>query len=138
MNIDEILSILPHRFPFILVDRVLEKSENHIVAVKNVTANEIFFLGHFPRYPIYPGVLIIEGLAQAAGLMLLDPGKNFIPLFLGIDKARFKAEVRPGDVLKYEVKLKETRMGVYFVEGKATVDGKVVATATLMLGVKKQ
>ncbi len=138
MNVDEILSVLPHRFPFILVDRVLEKTDSHLIAVKNVSANEIFFVGHFPGYPIYPGVLIVEGLAQAAGLMLLKPGSKVVPLFLGIEKARFKSEVRPGDVVKYEVSLKESKLGVYIVDGQATVEDKVVATATLILGVKRE
>ncbi len=138
MNVDEILSVLPHRFPFILVDRVLEKTDSHLIAVKNVSANEIFFVGHFPGYPIYPGVLIVEGLAQAAGLMLLKPGSKVVPLFLGIEKARFKSEVRPGDVITYEVSLKECKLGVYIVDGQATVEDKVVATATLMLGVKRE
>ncbi len=138
MNVNEIMSILPHRFPLLLVDRVIEKTQNSIVAIKNVSANELFFLGHFPEYPIYPGVLIIEGLAQAAGLMLLEAGMKVVPLFLGIEKARFKSEVRPGDVIRYEVRLKETKLGVHIVDGEATVNGKIVATATLMLGVKKQ
>lgn len=137
MNIDEIMKILPHRFPILLVDRVIEKSEDHVIAMKNVTASEIFFIGHFPDYPIYPGVLIIEGLAQTAGIMLLKPGQNVIPLFLGIDEARFKSEVRPGDTLIYEVKLKESKLGVFRVSGVAKVGEKTVATATLLVGVRK-
>ncbi|MEJ5228666.1 MAG: 3-hydroxyacyl-ACP dehydratase FabZ [Pseudothermotoga sp.] len=137
MKIDEIMQILPHRFPMLLVDRVLEKSDEHVIAVKNVSANEIFFAGHFPEYPIYPGVLIVEGLAQAAGIMLLKPGQHTIPLFLGIDEARFKSEVRPGDLLIYDVKLKESRLGVFKVSAVAKVEDKIVATATLLLGVKK-
>ncbi len=121
----------------LLVDRVIEKSKDHVIAAKNVTAGEIFFMGHFPDYPIYPGVLIIEGLAQAAGIMLLEPDQNVIPLFLGIDEARFKSEVRPGDTLTYEVSLKESKLGVFKVNGIAKVQGKVVATATLLVGVKK-
>lgn len=137
MNIDEIMKILPHRFPILLVDRVIEKSEDHVIATKNVTASEIFFIGHFPDYPIYPGVLIIEGLAQTAGIMLLKPGQNVIPLFLGIDEARFKSEVRPGDTLIYEVKLKESKLGIFKVGGVAKVGEKTVATATLLVGVRK-
>lgn len=137
MNIDEIMKVLPHRFPILLVDRVIEKSEDHVIAMKNVTASEIFFTGHFPDYPIYPGVLIIEGLAQTAGIMLLKPGQNVIPLFLGIDEARFKSEVRPGDTLIYEVKLKESKLGIFKVGGVAKVGEKTVATATLLVGVRK-
>ncbi|HEY8542311.1 MAG TPA: 3-hydroxyacyl-ACP dehydratase FabZ [Pseudothermotoga sp.] len=137
MNIDQIMKILPHRFPMLLVDRVVEKSKDHLIAMKNVTAGEIFFMGHFPDYPIYPGVLIIEGLAQAAGIMLLEPDQNVIPLFLGIDEARFKSEVRPGDTLIYEVSLKESKLGIFKVNGIAKVQEKIVATATLLVGVKK-
>lgn len=137
MNIDQIMRILPHRFPMLLIDRVVEKTEDHVIAMKNVTACEIFFMGHFPNYPIYPGVLIIEGLAQAAGIMLLKPDQNVIPLFLGIDEARFKSMVRPGDVLTYEVRLKESKLGVFKVSGVAKVQQKIVATATLLVGVKK-
>jgi len=137
LNIDEIMKILPHRFPMLLVDRVLEKDENHVVAMKNITANEIFFAGHFPNYPIYPGVLIIEGLAQTAGIMLLKPNQNVIPLFLGIDEARFKSEVRPGDTIIYEVELKESKLGIFKVGAIAKVQEKIVAIATLLVGVKK-
>lgn len=137
MNIDQIMKILPHRFPMLLVDRVIEKSKDHLIAMKNVTAGEIFFMGHFPDYPIYPGVLIIEGLAQAAGIMLLEPDQSVIPLFLGIDEARFKSEVRPGDTLIYEVSLKESKLGIFKVNGIAKVQEKIVATATLLVGVKK-
>jgi len=137
LKIDEIMQVLPHRFPMLLVDKVLEKSDEHVIAVKNVSANEIFLMGHFPKYPIYPGVLIVEGLAQAAGIMLLKPGQDTIPLFLGIDEARFKSEVRPGDLLTYDVKMKESRLGVFKVSAVARVENRVVATATLLLGVKK-
>lgn len=137
MNIDEIMKILPHRFPMLLIDRVIEKNDDRVVAMKNVSASEVFFVGHFPGYPIYPGVLIIEGLAQAAGVMLLKPNEGVIPLFLGIDEARFKSEVRPGDTLIYDVKLKESKLGVFKVVGIAKVQEKIVATATLLVGVKK-
>lgn len=137
MNIDEILRILPHRFPILLVDRVIEKDDKRIVAIKNITISDIFFLGHFPNYPIYPGVLIIEGLAQAAGLSLLKPEEKVLPLFLGIDNARFKSPVRPGDVLKYEVEIVESKMNVVKVKAKASVDERIVATAELLLGVKR-
>lgn len=137
MNVDEIFRILPHRFPILLVDKVLEKSENRIVAIKNVTISEIFFLGHFPDYPIYPGVLIIEGMAQTAGLLLLKPNEKLLPLFLGIDNARFKSPVRPGDILKYEVEVVEKKLNLVKIKAKATVNERIVAIADLLLGVKR-
>ncbi|WP_448516567.1 3-hydroxyacyl-ACP dehydratase FabZ [Pseudothermotoga sp.] len=137
MNTGDIMRILPHRFPILLVDKVIERDEKKIVAIKNVTISEIFFLGHFPDYPIYPGVLIIEGMAQAAGLLLLKPDQKLVPLFLGIDNARFKSPVRPGDVLRYEVEVIESKLNVVKVKAKASVDGRIVATAELLLGVKK-
>ncbi|APT74998.1 MULTISPECIES: 3-hydroxyacyl-ACP dehydratase FabZ [Marinitoga] len=138
MNIDEIMKILPHRYPFLLVDGVEEVSENKIIAYKNVSVNEPFFQGHFPQYPIMPGVLIIEGLAQTAGLLLMkDLKDDAIPLFLGIDKARFKKEVRPGDKLVYEVELIQEKMGMYKLSGKGKVNGKVVTSAEILVGIKK-
>ncbi|WP_448535363.1 3-hydroxyacyl-ACP dehydratase FabZ [Pseudothermotoga sp.] len=138
MNTEDIMRILPHRFPILLVDKVIERDEKKIVAIKNVTISEIFFLGHFPDYPIYPGVLIIEGMAQAAGLLLLKPDQKVVPLFLGIDNARFKSPVRPGDVLRYEVEVIESKLNVVKVKAKASVDERIVATAELLLGVKKR
>nr|WP_217671566.1 3-hydroxyacyl-ACP dehydratase FabZ [Marinitoga sp. 1135] len=138
MNIDEIMKILPHRYPFLLVDGVEEVSENKIIAYKNVSVNEPFFQGHFPQYPIMPGVLIIEGLAQTSGLLLMkDLKDDAIPLFLGIDKARFKKEVRPGDKLVYEVELIQEKMGMYKLSGKGKVNGKVVTSAEILVGIKK-
>ncbi len=137
MNIDEIMKILPHRQPFLLVDGVEEVGEDYIVAFKNISISDPVFGGHFPNYPIYPGVLIIEGLAQTAGLLLLKDAGDAIPLFLGIDNARFKKEVRPGDKLVYEVKVVQNKGTVVKVDAVAKVDGKTVAKATLLLGVKK-
>ncbi|MEN3008013.1 3-hydroxyacyl-ACP dehydratase FabZ [Pseudothermotoga sp.] len=137
MNVNEILRILPHRFPILLVDKVIEKDEKRIVAVKNITVSEIFFLGHFPNYPIYPGVMIIEGMAQTAGLLLLKPEEKLIPLFLGIDNARFKSPVQPGDVLRYEIEIIEKKLSVVKVKAKAVVNDRIVAVAELLLGVKK-
>ncbi|MCD6449476.1 MAG: 3-hydroxyacyl-ACP dehydratase FabZ [Thermotogaceae bacterium] len=137
MNIDEIMKILPHRYPFLLVDGVEEVGEDYIVAYKNISISDPIFQGHFPNYPIYPGVLIIEGLAQTAGLLLLKDAKDSIPLFLGIDNARFKKEVRPGDRLVYEVKITQSRGTVVKVDSIAKVEGKVAAKAELLLGVKK-
>jgi 3-hydroxyacyl-[acyl-carrier-protein] dehydratase len=138
LNMEDIMRILPHRFPILLVDKVIERDEKKIVAIKNVTISEIFFLGHFPEYPIYPGVLIIEGMAQTAGLLLLKPDQKAVPLFLGIDSARFKSPVRPGDVLRYEVEIVESKLNVVKVKAKASVDDRIVATAELLLGVKKR
>ncbi|WP_448531646.1 3-hydroxyacyl-ACP dehydratase FabZ [Pseudothermotoga sp.] len=138
MNMEDIMRILPHRFPILLVDKVIERDEKKIVAIKNVTISEIFFLGHFPEYPIYPGVLIIEGMAQTAGLLLLKPDQKAVPLFLGIDSARFKSPVRPGDVLRYEVEIVESKLNMVKVKAKASVDDRIVATAELLLGVKKR
>jgi len=135
---EDIMRILPHRFPILLVDKVIERDEKKIVAIKNVTISEIFFLGHFPEYPIYPGVLIIEGMAQTAGLLLLKPDQKAVPLFLGIDSARFKSPVRPGDVLRYEVEIIESKLNMVKVKAKASVDDRIVATAELLLGVKKR
>ena len=136
MNIDDIMKILPHRYPFLLVDGVIEKSENKIVAFKNISISDPVFQGHFPNYPIYPGVLIIEGLAQTAGLLLLDESQDAVPLFLGIDSARFKKEVRPGDKLIYEVTVLQKRSMMVKVQAVAKVDGNVVTKAELLLGVK--
>jgi len=138
LNMEDIMRILPHRFPILLVDKVIERDEKKIVAIKNVTISEIFFLGHFPEYPIYPGVLIIEGMAQTAGLLLLKPDQKAVPLFLGIDSARFKSPVRPGDVLRYEVEIIESKLNMVKVKAKASVDDRIVATAELLLGVKKR
>ncbi len=135
MNIDEILKILPHRHPFLLVDGVEEIGEDYIRAFKNISISDPVFQGHFPTYPIYPGVLIVEGLAQTAGILLLR-GIDGIPLFLGIDEARFKREIRPGDRLVYEVWVKSRKLNIVTVEGKASVDGKLAAKARLLLGVK--
>jgi len=140
-EIDEVMDFLPHRYPFLMVDRVLEVEDGkYIKAMKNVTINEPHFLGHFPGFPIMPGVLIVEGMAQTAGLMLKEMGRktmeNPIPLLLGIDKARFKKPVRPGDTLIYEVNLVGERFGTYTVNGKALVDGKIAASATLIFGIR--
>ncbi|KHC90752.1 (3R)-hydroxymyristoyl-ACP dehydratase [Thermotoga sp. Mc24] len=137
MNIDYVKSILPHRYPFLLVDGVIEESEDRIVAFKNISISDPVFQGHFPEYPIYPGVLIVEGLAQTAGILLLKSVEG-IPLFLGIDEARFKKEVRPGDRLIYEVRKLSEKLGTVQVEGVAKVDDKIVAKARLLLGVKKK
>jgi UDP-3-O-[3-hydroxymyristoyl] N-acetylglucosamine deacetylase/3-hydroxyacyl-[acyl-carrier-protein] dehydratase len=142
VSLEEIMEILPHRYPFLLIDRVLELEERKkIVAIKNVTCNEPFFQGHFPGDPIMPGVLQIEAMAQAGGIMGLF-GKKFDKgnaiAFLGIDKARFRGWVRPGDVLRIEVETLQDRRNTMRFAGKCYVDNKVVCEAELfaMLGKK--
>jgi 3-hydroxyacyl-[acyl-carrier-protein] dehydratase len=135
MDIGEIFSILPHRYPFLLIDRVIELVRmKSIVALKNVTITEPFFQGHFPGKPIMPGVLIVEAIAQAGGLLLLTEVPNrdaMLMMFTGIEKARFRRPVVPGDQLRIEVVVKAWRMTAARLEGKAYVDGKVAAEATV-------
>lgn len=127
MDIRQILDVLPHRYPFILVDRVLEITENSIIALKNVTRNEDFFNGHFPVMPVMPGVLQIEALAQAAGLFVLNKPENRgkIGLFAAIENARFKRLVVPGDQLRLEVQILKFGKKLSHVKGIATVEGEV-------------
>jgi 3-hydroxyacyl-[acyl-carrier-protein] dehydratase len=135
MDIGDILKILPHRFPFLLIDRVLELVRmKRIVALKNVTITEPFFQGHFPDKPIMPGVLIVEAIAQAGGLLLLTEVPNrdeMLMVFTGIEKARFRRPVVPGDQLRIEVEVGAWRRTAARLQGKAYVDGKVAAEATV-------
>lgn len=132
---DKITDILPHRYPFLMVDGIISKGEKEIVAFKNVSYNEPQFQGHFPGNPIMPGVLILEGMAQTAGLIVLTPGKT--PLFVGADKVRFRKPVRPGDKIIYEVKIVGEHLGMISAEAIAKVEDKICATATLLLGMEK-
>jgi 3-hydroxyacyl-[acyl-carrier-protein] dehydratase len=138
MDIHEILRLLPHRYPLILVDRVLEvEAGKRIVAIKNVTINEQFFSGHFPHYPVMPGVLIIEALAQTAAILsFVTIGKradaNSIYYFAGIDHARFKRPVGPGDQLRLEAELVREMRGIGKFSARALVDGQIAAEADLM------
>lgn len=136
MDIVEIMSILPHRYPLLLIDRVIEmEPKTRIVAIKNVTASEPHFTGHFPDYPIMPGVLIVEAIAQAGGALLLTeiPDRHSkLMLFAGIDNAKFRRPVVPGDQLRIEVTVLNWRSTAVRMRGVATVDGKVACEATVM------
>ena len=131
----DIMQYLPHRYPFLLVDKITEFVKNEqIVGVKNVTINEPFFQGHFPGHPIMPGVLILEAMAQVGGVYAMlanEVGEGQVPYFVGIDKAKFRKPVLPGDVLILALELQKVRRGIYYFQGKATVDGKLVAEAEL-------
>ncbi|MCU7904510.1 MAG: 3-hydroxyacyl-ACP dehydratase FabZ [Candidatus Thiodiazotropha sp. (ex Epidulcina cf. delphinae)] len=138
MDINKVLSLLPHRYPFLLIDRVMAYEKNaRLLALKNVTYNEPFFNGHFPIQPVMPGVLIIEAMAQATGLLAMESNpetanETTIYLFVGIDKARFKQQVEPGDQLVIEVLQNKMKRGIGFFTCTASVDGRTVATAEIM------
>jgi len=142
VDVQEILELLPHRYPFLLVDRVLELTPGErIVALKNVTINEPFFCGHFPGRPVMPGVLIIEAMAQAAGLLsfktpALNLVKGSIFYFAGIDHARFKRPVRPGDQLHLEAEILKVVRGVGKFKCRATVDGQLAAEGEILAVLK--
>jgi len=138
MNIHEILDHLPHRYPFVLIDKVISlEVGKEITAVKNVTINEPFFPGHFPYHPVMPGVLIVEAMAQAAAVlsfktMDLKPSEESVYYFAGIDSARFKKPVSPGDQIILNVKIERILKGIWKYKGVATVDNEVVAEANMM------
>jgi len=138
LDIEAILKRLPHRYPFVMVDRVLSVIPGKsIVAVKNVTANEAYFAGHFPGHPVMPGVLVLEALAQAGGVLawesVSDEERIWILYLVGIDKARFKQPVRPGDQLLLNVDLVQRRHNLWRYEARAEVDGKLVAEAQFLM-----
>ena len=138
MDIYQVMQHLPHRYPLLLIDRVLEiRKGEYLKAVKNVSYNEPYFTGHFPHRPVMPGVMILEAMAQATGILAFvstdsKPTEKSLYYFVGIDEARFKQPVIPGDQLIIEVDVVQTKRGVWKFNGKATVDGKVVTSAILM------
>jgi 3-hydroxyacyl-[acyl-carrier-protein] dehydratase len=135
LDINQIMQILPHRYPFLLIDRVIDfRRRERIVAIKNVTVNEPFFVGHFPGTPVMPGVLIVEAIAQAGGALLLtevEDRDSKLMLFTGIERARFRRPVVPGDQLRLEIEVKAWRGDAVRMEGKAFVDEKRAAEATV-------
>jgi beta-hydroxyacyl-ACP dehydratase FabZ len=135
LDINEIQTILPHRYPFLLVDRIVELEPERIVGIKNVTYNEPMFTGHFPDFPVMPGVLIIEAMAQTAGVLVLKSipdRQNKLVLLVAVENARFRRPVVPGDTLRMEMKVIKKKASVAKMAGVATVDGVVVAEAEVM------
>lgn len=138
LNINEVMRYLPHRYPFLLVDRVLDyEVGKSLTALKNVTINEPFFQGHFPNKPVMPGVLVIEALAQATGLLAFctqeeEPSENFLYMLVSVDKARFKRQVDPGDSLTLHVELTRRMRGMWKFDAVARVGDEVAASAELM------
>ena len=138
LDIHEVLKYLPHRYPFLLIDRVLDYTKDEsLTALKNVTINEPFFQGHFPHRPVMPGVLIVEAMAQACAILSMKsmdsvPGDDSVYYFVGIDKARFKRPVDPGDQLTFKVAVKRKMKGIWMFEGEAYVGDELCCSAELM------
>ena len=134
IGLKEIQEVLPHRYPFLFVDRVLELEERRIVGIKNVTMNEPFFQGHFPGHPIMPGVLIVEAMAQVGGMLLMgtveDPDSKVV-YFMSLDNVKFRKPVRPGDQLRFELEMMQVRGKICRMKGVAKVDGEVVCEAEM-------
>ena len=143
LDIHQILAKLPHRYPFLMVDRVLEiESGKRILALKNVSVNEPYFMGHFPRRPVMPGVMMLEAMAQAAALLSFESmgvelDDDSVYYFAGIDGARFKRPVEPGDQLMLDVRLDRVKVGIYKFTGKASVAGELAAEAQLTCTMRK-
>ena len=143
LDIHKILKRLPHRYPSLLVDRVIEFEKNlRIKALKNVTINEPFFMGHFPSRPVMPGVMMLEALAQTAALLSFEslgeePGEDTVVYFVGVDGARFKRPVEPGDQLILEASIDRVKAGIYKYKTRASVDGETAVTAELMCTMRK-
>lgn len=143
MEAFEIMKLLPHRYPFLMVDRIVElEPGQRAVGIKNVTVNEPMFTGHYPEQPIFPGVLIIEAMAQVGGIALLPDGESAdaegkVPLLTGVDRVRFRRPVVPGDQMRIEVTMLRLRGDIGKVAGKVTVDGEAVAEAELMFAWRK-
>jgi 3-hydroxyacyl-[acyl-carrier-protein] dehydratase len=135
MDIQQIWDILPHRYPMLLVDSIEELEEERVVGIKNVTINEPFFTGHFPDFPLMPGVLIIEAMAQVAGILVLSSipdRKTKIVLLAAVNEAKFRRPVRPGDQLRIEMKVLRRKATIAKMNGVATVNGQIVAEAEMM------
>jgi len=135
LDVNDIRRILPHRYPFLLVDRIIELEAERVVGIKNVTANEPFFTGHFPDFPVMPGVLIVEAMAQAAGVLVLrtiEDRDNKLVFLVSVDAARFRKPVVPGDTLRLEMTVIKRKGSVAKMAGRATVDGVLVAEAEVM------
>jgi len=140
-DIQDILEVMPHRYPILLIDRVLEMGDRSIRAIKNVTFNEPHFLGHFPGHPVMPGVLLVEAMAQAAGFLLLsqvEDRENKLIYFTGIDNCRFRRPVVPGDQVVFDLEVKSVRRGFAKLHGRATVDGELACEADMMSAMMEQ
>lgn len=141
LDVPAIERVIPHRFPFLMIDRVVELSDDKVIAIKNVSANEPYFAGHFPGHPIMPGVLQVEAMAQAGAVLALnqlaDPGEKPLVFFMGIDKVKFRKPVVPGDQLRIEVQPTRKGGAIWKMQGQATVDGQVVSEAEFLATFKK-